>query len=487
MQANIIWFKKDLRLIDNECLFLASKDNLPVILLYVIEPELWQQEDASYRQFKFLQESLNNLQLDCKNHNFYLNIIKGDILTILDQLSQKFQIAKLYSHQETGNFCSYQRDKKVKKWCNKSQITWVEPSQNGVIRGLKNRDGWSLKWQKKMTKAIFSIPKNLQSLKFYDNHPISAKELNLAYDNIAKAQIGGRDEGLKLLNDFLYYRGENYSKEMSSPVTAFNACSRISPYLTYGCLSIKEVFQLASKRQKELRLLKKQQQGKWLSALRSFMGRLRWHCHFMQKLEDQPNMEWQNLHPAYDNIGRLTNSKYLALWQAGQTGFPMVDAAMRALIIHGWINFRMRAMLVSFASNHLWLDWRVTSKYLARLFIDYEPAIHYSQMQMQSGTTGINAIRIYSPTKQLLDHDPEGVFIKKYVPELAKISAQNIATPHNEPLFIGNYPQAIIDEKEGRKLAAQKLYQVRKKLDYQIIAQQIVKKHGSRKTNHNKH
>jgi deoxyribodipyrimidine photo-lyase len=481
MRINIVWFKKDLRLVDNEALFLASKDNLPVILLYVIEPELWQQDDASYRQFIFLKESLESLLLDCQKYNFHLNIVTGDVLTIFSQLVQKYQIAKLYSHQETGNFCSYQRDKKVKKWCVSKQIKWFEPSQNGVIRGLKDRDGWSLKWQRKMIIQNCSVPQNLQSLQFYSDLIPDAKELNLDYDNVTNAQIGGRDEGLKILNNFLYYRGENYSKEMSSPVTAFDACSRISPYLTYGCLSIKEVFQLASNRQKELRLLSKKQQGKWLGALRSFLGRLRWHCHFIQKFEDQPNIEWQNLHPAYDDIGRLTQSKYLTLWQEGKTGFPMIDAAMRALIMHGWINFRMRAMLVSFASNHLWLDWRVTSKYLARLFIDYEAGIHYSQMQMQSGTTGINAIRIYSPTKQVLDHDPAGVFIKKYLPELAEISAKNIANPHNEPLFVGNYPRAIIDEKEGRKLAAQKLYNVRKNLAHKIIAKQIVKKHASRK------
>ncbi len=238
---------------------------------------------------------------------------------------------------------------------------------------------------------------------------------------------------------------------MSSPVTAFESCSRISPYITFGCVSIKEVFQKARDRKKQIYELPKDQRLSWPTSLTAFLGRLRWHCHFIQKLEDEPEMEFKNLHPAYNNINRTYNEEYYKAWQFGKTGFPMIDASMRALIESGWINFRMRAMLVSFASNHLWLDWRMTSKYLARLFIDYEPGIHYSQIQMQSGTTGINAIRIYSPTKQALDQDPKGLFIKKYVPELKNISSKNIANPYNEPLLLKNYPRPIIDEKQCRK------------------------------------
>ena len=118
-----------------------------------------------------------------------------------------------------------------------------------------------------------------------------------------------------------------------------------------------------------------------------------------------------------------------AAWKNGTTGYPFVDACMRYLRTNGWINFRMRAMLVSFASYQLWLDWKKTSKHLAKLFTDYEPGIHYSQFQMQSGTTGINTLRIYNPLKQSYDHDPQGYFIKKWVPELSDIPNKYIHEP----------------------------------------------------------
>ena len=93
---------------------------------------------------------------------------------------------------------------------------------------------------------------------------------------------------------------------------------------------------------------------------------------------------------------------------------------MRALIETGWVNFRMRAMLVSFASYHLWLHWKEPALHLARMFTDYEPGIHYAQVQMQSGTTGMNTVRCYSPVKQGMDHDRDGEFARRWLPELAR-------------------------------------------------------------------
>lgn len=480
--VNIIWLKKDLRLEDNESLIAAAQDGLPVIIIYCFEKSLWKEEDASYRHFLFIKQSLDDLQQSCNRYNFHLNIFVEEVLDVFAQLSLIYDIKNIFSNQETGNYASFRRDKNVKNWCKLKNIAWIESIQNGVIRALEDRDGWSVKWYRKMSAKIFNVPNSLFTLKISNDSSPNPDILGLKYDGILSGQVGGRESGLRMLRQFLYQRGEDYSKKMSSPVTAFESCSRISPYLTYGCLSIKEVFQSALVRQEEINMLPKEQKGKWPSALRSFLGRLRWHCHFIQKLEDEPEIEFQNLHRAYDQIDRGFNEKYYRAWAEGQTGFPMIDSCMRALIESGWINFRMRAMLVSFASNHLWLDWKVTSKHLARLFVDYEPGIHYSQIQMQSGTTGINAIRIYSPTKQAIDQDPKGVFIRKYIPELKDISNKNIATPSKEPLLMNGYPFPIIDEVEQRKLAAQKLYSLRKNPEYKISSKKILKKHGSRKS-----
>ena len=160
------------------------------------------------------------------------------------------------------------------------------------------------------------------------------------------------------------------------------------------------------------------------------------------------------------NCARMISAKYFEAWKSGMTGYPMVDACMRALTATGWLNFRMRAMVMSFASYHLWLHWRKPALHLANLFTDYEPGIHYSQVQMQSGTTGINSIRIYNPIKQGVDHDPDGVFIRRWIPELRDCSLYPYAVQAASQM--NGYPMPIVDEKTVRKYAADKLYGLRK-------------------------
>jgi deoxyribodipyrimidine photo-lyase len=218
----------------------------------------------------------------------------------------------------------------------------------------------------------------------------------------------------------------------------------------------------------------------WIGSLKAFESRLRWHCHFIQKLEDEPEIEFRNMHPAYDGMreGEFDTAKFTA-WADGLTGYPFVDACMRSLAATGWLNFRMRAMLMSFASYHLWLHWRETSLHLARLFTDYEPGIHYAQAQMQSGTTGINTMRIYNPLKQSQDQDPEGVFLRKWVPEIAHLPTHLIHTPWVAP-DKGDYPSPIVDEHRARKIAANKVYGLRRTPSHKRITGQVVTKHASR-------
>jgi deoxyribodipyrimidine photo-lyase len=196
------------------------------------------------------------------------------------------------------------------------------------------------------------------------------------------------------------------------------------------------------------------------------------------------------MHPAFEGMRDVANTQHLQAWLQGQTGYPIVDACMRSLQEKGWLNFRMRAMVVSFAAYNLWIDWRVLSPVLAQLFTDYEPGIHYSQLQMQSGVTGINAIRIYNPIKQSLDQDPEANFIRTYVPELSDLPLDLIHTPWAiEPMFqkeylvrIGrDYPMPIVEGDSSMKKARLELAKVRKSLNFKSISREVFIKHGSRK------
>ena len=479
---NVVWFKRDLRVHDNEALVRAAKTGR-VLPLYIYEPSLWRQEEMSCRQHDFLKASLEELngalhELGCK-----LIIKNGDAIDILRDLHVRYGINHVYSHQETWNGWTYRRDIKVARWLKSHDIRWFEVNQNGVIRGLKDRNGWAKKWQTQMATSQFLAPKKIESI----SEPSDAIEVHPnRSDKNNKTQIllkGGRKEGLGLLSSFLNNRGEHYTKKMSSPLTAYDSCSLLSAHLAFGTLSMTEVFQAAENRKLEIQTLKKSDRSKWPSTLNSFLGRLRWHCHFIQKLEDEPRIEFENMHSAYNGLRCDTfNEDHFVAWKTGNTGYPMIDACMRALMQTGWLNFRMRAMLVSFPSYHLWLHWRRPAIYLGSLFVDFEPGIHFSQMQMQSGTTGINSIRIYNPVKQSYDHDPDGVFIRKWVPELAHLNNTEIHEPWRVNINT-SYPAQIIEEQVARKKAADRVYGLRQNnTHHNLKSQEIARKHGSRKS-----
>ena len=481
----VVWFKRDLRLHDHEPLTRAAEQG-PVLPLYIVEPDLWRQPDASGRQFAFLRESLIDLREQFGRIGQPLIIRIGGAVSALEEINRTHGIEALWSHEETGNGWTFARDRAVAAWCHRLGIVWHEIPQFGVVRRLKNRQGWAGRWDRFMAKPASIEPTSLMPLSEIESEPMpEAGDIGIAPDPCPERFRGGRTSGLAELESFLLDRGEPYQKAMSSPLTAFDGCSRLSAHLTFGTVSMRETFQAARRRQAELHDLPKEERGKWPGAVRSFLARLHWHCHFMQKLEDEPEIEFRCFHPAYEGL-REENAEAVERWATGQTGLPFVDACMRALNAHGWINFRMRAMLVSFASYHLWLPWRLSGEPLARLFTDYEPGIHWSQMQMQSATTGINLPRIYNPIKQGRDFDADGRFIRRWVPELDAVPMDYIHEPWLWPdaelVLKRRYPEPIVDERAARKVAQEKIWAVRRALGYREIADTIQLKHGSRKS-----
>ena len=253
---------------------------------------------------------------------------------------------------------------------------------------------------------------------------------------------------------------------MSNPQEAAYACSRLSPHFSFGTISIRQVYQAT---------LKQMEHNLFVRDLASFKKRLFWHCHFIQKLETEPELEFQSMHYLCDSLREKENDELIEKWILGKTGFPFLDACMLYLRKHGWINFRMRAMIMSFASYNLWQPWQKTSPLLAELFTDFEPGIHICQVQMQSGVTGINLPRIYSVIKQSKDQDPNLTWTRSLLPSL---NESNEAI-HEANLV--NYIRPIIDLKETSKHARDKIWGVRKKNDFQEIAKKVFIKHGSRR------
>jgi deoxyribodipyrimidine photo-lyase len=490
-RIQLVWFKRDLRVADHAPLSQAAERG-PVLPLYVVEPGLWEQPDTAARHWAFIAESLQELREALAALGQPLVVRQGEIIQVLQTLQQRLAIEAIWSHEETGNHWTYRRDERVRGFLRSQHIPWHELPQNGVVRRLASRDGWSRQWERRMSTSLSPPPPQLPPLPGIEPGIVpTATELALAPDPCPQRQHGGRSRGLERLESFLTARGEAYHAEMSSPLTAYESCSRLSPHLAYGTLSMREVVQANRSRRREIKAQPAAERGTWAKALAAYEGRLHWHCHFMQKLESEPRIEFENLHRACDNLREAEfDAGRFEAWCSAATGFPFVDACLRALEASGWINFRMRAMLMSFSSYHLWLHWREPALFLARRFTDYEPGIHYAQAQMQSGTTGINTFRIYNPVKQSQDQDPTGRFIRQWLPALDRVPERWTHTPwemdhrtqRESGCVIGrDYPPPIVDHLAAAKAARQRMGSLRRGAA-RAEGQKILKRHGSRKS-----
>ena len=483
---SVVWFKRDLRLHDHAALTQAALHG-PVLCLYIIEPSLWVAEDAANQHYQFILESLIDVDAALHRRGGALHIVTGEVVATLDKLFAAQPFSALFAHEETGNALTYQRDREVGRWCAERGVGWHESMQFGVTRRLADRDLWQRKREVHIGSPCLPIPPlNFADMPLPPQALPTSQELQLDPHDPPQRQRGGRRQGVEVLQDFLNERSKQYRGGISSPLSAPTACSRLSPYLAYGCLSMREIAQATRRRVIELSDDAKRQKA----GLIAFTSRLYWHCHFIQKLESEPELETINLHRGYEGLREADwSDAHFAALTEGRTGWPLVDACVAMLHETGWINFRMRAMLVSIAAYPLWLHWRPVGLWLARQFLDYEPGIHWPQMQMQSGTTGTNIPRIYNPIKQAQDQDPHGVFVRRWLPALRRVPDAWIFEPWLMPpdlaaacgVRIGiDIAVPVVDLQTATRTAKARLFALRAQPEIKAGEAAIIKKHASR-------
>jgi len=479
----VVWFKRDLRTTDHRPLAEAAAAG-PVLPLYVVEPDYWRLADTSTRQWSALRSALLELSARLSVLGAPLIVRTGGVVEVLERIHAAVGIGRLLAHEETGNLWTYRRDIAVRELCRRRGIAFVEFSQTGVIRGGQARDRWAAHYTRFIAAPVVPEPLRLVPVPAARITDLpSAGMLDLYADGCAEPQSGSRQAGLALLDSFFAGRGATYRRGMSSPRTAASCCSRLSVPLATGAVSVREVLQRVYAARQQLAALPEGQRPVPVTAVQSLVARLHWRGHFMQKLESEPELEMRSFHPGHESARVLTrrDDRVLAAWATGQTGIPFIDACMRSLLATGWLNFRMRAMVQSFASYHLALDWRVSGERLAKVFSDYEPGIHWPQVQMQSGQTGINTPRIYNPVKQGLDQDPDGVFTRRWVPELARLPLSVLQTPWLASTSDrGGYPAPLVDHVDAARAARARLTAVRQAAGYREAALDVLRRHGSR-------
>ena len=501
-----VWLKRDLRADDHAALAFAVDRAAggAVFALFLYEPELLGQPEWSPAHTEFQRECLADLEPRLQRLGIRLVTRRGEAVAALERVRDAAGFRLLVAHEETGTGLSYARDRRVRRWARDAGIEFVELPQTGVVRRLRSRDGWNRIWEERMTAPLAVVPRlhavagRDAMLRLETAGILGCRDLGQPADTTDR-QRGGGAHAADVLDDFLTRRGRHYSGGISSPLSAAASCSRLSPFLAFGAISMRRVWQACESRRLEVAAdlatatlaRSRAELRAWQRSLQGVQSRLHWHCHFMQKLEDEPAIEFRAMLRAADGLREAAvSADRLAAWQAGRTGYPLVDACMRSLLATGWLTFRMRALLVSFASYSLWLHWRPTGLHLARQFLDFEPGIHWSQMQMQSGTTGINTLRIYNPTKQALEQDPRGIFIRRWVPELAGVPSVHLHMPwtmpedaqHRAGCRIGHdYPAPIVEHAAAVREAKRRLAAIRGGAEAIAEAREVARRHGSRR------
>ncbi|MDY7025170.1 MAG: FAD-binding domain-containing protein [Pseudomonadota bacterium] len=477
----IVWFKRDLRIADHAPFLNACQDalaqGLSVMPLYVIEPELWQQPDVSFRHWACVRSALLDLEQALQPLGLPLIIRHGDVCHIFSQLKPK----AIYCHEETGNNWTFQRDLNVIRWARSQSVILREFPNSGIVRRLSSRDDWQKIHAARIHCPVLKAPKHAPAIpkhldERWTSDPLPVQLPWQIRPANATIQPAGRSAALATLDSFLMQRSAQYRRSLSTPFAAQQFNSRLSVAIAYGSLSIREIFAAIANRIEQLDPAEPSS-SRIKQGLQAMSSRLYWRDHFIQKLESQPSLEFQCMHPALESLRDPHQTRHLQAWVEGKTGYPIVDACIRCLQQTGWLNFRMRAMIVSFAAYDLWLDWRQIHPFLAGYFSDYEPGIHFSQLQMQSGVTGINALRMYNPLKQSYEKDPKGEFIRQYLPELRHLDNDAI----HEPWLHCDYQPPVVDHSAAISLARQQFKAIRQQSDFAELSKAVFVKHGSRK------
>lgn len=430
---NIVLFDKDLRITDHQPLSEAVKFG-EVLPLYVFVPSKWKGTELSVRHLQFVIESLEELSMQIQERGGELFFAIGEVEAVLSELLLSSGSINLFTHKETAVKCAA-----IVKWMDENQqrLTTFGPDFEGVSNKLFN----SL-LKSYLVEPVYDslnrieVPAHIPGVLFKDLRKL--QNFQVEGRKIRFGQQGGELKAIETLDSYLEGRFANYIENHQKPLPSSLSSSRLSAYITWGNISVRTIFQRTNER---IRSCESEEEKLQLEDFLSKLLSREKICNGTKVIdanESELKKEW--------------NEEWYQRWLNGKTGIPIIDAAMRCLDKTGWLNFTLRGLVLSFICKTLLQDYRKPSEDLAKLFLDYEPVIHDFHVLQQTGMSGKG--KIINPVKIGKQLDPEGAFIRRYVPELNQIPVVYIHEPWHYPGFYNlGYETPIVDVVKANKQA----------------------------------
>ncbi len=456
----LVWLRNDLRLEDNPALYYARQQG-PVCCIFIDATKQWTMHDDAIAKINFRQQRINQLKNELSSKNIPLKIISVDFFTevpdaftrLIKSLKTKnIEISSLWFNHE------YPLNEKLR-----DQSVIQTLTQQGILcrtfhgdvvhppGTIKTQGGttyhvfsaFARQWRKQVNENLLILlppPRKQAHTEINDNDPGQIYPGNTTNyrDDLWPSD---KKEVHRKLRKFIQHNVLQYKERRDIPSIA--GTSTLSPYLMCGAISVRQC--IAATRE---------QTGQWLE--NTWVNELIWRDFYRHLIDAYPHLSKSENFKTIDKpIPWENDSRHWQAWCNGTTGYPIVDAAMKQLIQTGWMHNRLRMIVAAFLTKLLLIDWRKGERFFMQHLIDGDYASNNGGWQW-AASTGADAVpyfRIFNPTRQSERFDPEGKFIKKFLPELSSLDKKSIHDPDIQQREACNYPAPIIDYKFSRQRA----------------------------------
>jgi deoxyribodipyrimidine photo-lyase len=457
MKKALCWIRRDLRLHDHHALSQALVNADETYLAFIFDKNILDKlSNKKDKRITLIMDALLEIEQKAREFGSSLIIRYGDPKVEIPRLAQELKINALFYNRDYEPYAKERdafvekklREKKIEVHSFKDSVFY---EKNEVLTGqreiYKVFTPYKNKWLETFRSQESVVPDYKCSLKklapYEDEHSLLKKDWYeaIGFEKTDVMMIGGTSEAQKRLKDF---KKKIHRYKEARDIPALNLTSLLSPYIRFGNISIRDMIRVALEENSE-------GSSTWLSEII-------WRDFYQVILDVYPKIETHCFKPNYDKIHWEGKKEHFKLWCAGQTGFPLVDAAMRCLDETGFMHNRLRMVVASFLTKTLLIDWRLGERYFAEKLLDYDLAANNGGWQW-SASTGVDAqpyFRIFNPWNQSEKFDENGDFIRQWCPELSGFTNKKIHYPHEADMIeqaqakciIGkNYPYPIVSYK----------------------------------------